>query len=60
MEPCTKSVNLGLDRNRQSRVPMHECMSRPPQAGQYSSITLHKIVDCPVSFEELASYVVKQ
>jgi hypothetical protein len=59
MEPCTKSVNLDLDLDRQCRGPMHGCMSRPPQAGRYSSITLQKIVDWPMSLEELASYVVK-
>ena len=60
MEPSTKSVNLDLYPERQSRVSVHLCTSRLPRAGRYFSITLQKIIDWPMSLEELASCVVKQ
>jgi hypothetical protein len=60
MEPCTESVNLALDLDRQNQVPLHGCRPPPPEAGWHFSITLQKIIDWPMSLEGLASYVVKQ
>jgi hypothetical protein len=60
MEPCTKSVNLALDLDGQNQVPLHGWRLPPPEAGWHFSITLQKIIDWPMSFEGLASYVVKQ
>jgi hypothetical protein len=58
MERCTRSVNPDLDLHRQSRVPAHECMSRPARC--HFCITLQKIIDWPMSLEGLASSVVEQ
>ena len=60
MEPSTKSVNLDLYTDRQSRVSVNVCTCRLPRAGRYFSITLQKIVDWPVCLKGLASQVVKQ
>ncbi len=57
MEPSTKSVNLDLYPDRQSRVPVHVCTSRLPRAGRYCSIALQKSVDWPVCLKGLASQV---
>jgi hypothetical protein len=60
MEPWTKSVNLDLDLNRQSGVPVRGCVYCSTQAGRYVLPKLQKIIDWPMSLEGLDSCGVKQ